>query len=211
MGNVTSSMDKIKDNESPSEKTPLFLNQEDGKNLSTNNVNSTTDDSSNFSSCKISPRYHIGLVFLLLAIGAGIFYVLHTKISHPTSTLPTELCYKFPDDFVWGAATSSYQIEGATQEGGRGLSIWDTFCKGDGNIVDGSNGNVSCDHYHRVHEDVQLMKNLGLKAYRFSILWPRIYPNGNEEMPNLEGIEFYNKLINELLANGIEPWVTLYH
>jgi beta-glucosidase len=97
-------------------------------------------------------------------------------------------------------------------EGGRGLSIWDTFCEGDGNIVDGSNGDVSCDHYHRVHEDVQLMKNLGLKAYRFSISWLIIYPNGNEEMPNLEGIEFYNKLlINELLANGIEPWVTLYH
>ena len=150
-------------------------------------------------------------MFVMLIIGAGGFFVSYTKISRPTSTLPTEPSYQFPDDFVWGAATSSYQIEGATREGRRGQSIWDTFCEENGNIVDGSNGDVACDHYHRVREDVQLMKNLGLKAYRFSIAWPRIYPNGNGNIPNPKGIAFYNKLINELLENGIEPWATLYH
>mmetsp|Transcript_23241 Transcript_23241/g.49140 ORF Transcript_23241/g.49140 Transcript_23241/m.49140 type:complete len:549 (-) Transcript_23241:136-1782(-) len=118
----------------------------------------------------------------------------------------------FPEDFVWGAATSSYQIEGATHEGGRGLTIWDTYCEGKGNILDGSNGDIACDHYNRVEEDVRLMKDLGLKAYRFSIAWTRILPNGKLEGGiNPMGIAFYNRLIDELLKNGIEPWVTLYH
>lgn len=127
--------------------------------------------------------------------------------------------HEFPIDFTWGAATSSFQIEGATKEGGRGLSIWDTYCMKEGKIVDASNGDLACDHYHRVEEDVRLMKDLGLKAYRFSIAWPRILPNGklvtgkdvNENGINHEGIAFYNRLIDELLKNEIEPWVTLYH
>jgi len=126
--------------------------------------------------------------------------------------------HKFPEDFVWGAATSAYQIEGATREGGRGVSIWDTYCREPGNIADGSNGDVACDHYHRIKEDVKLMKKLGLKAYRFSIAWPRILPKGktsgdgkDDDDVNSEGIDFYNRLIDELLKHDIEPWVTLYH
>lgn len=116
----------------------------------------------------------------------------------------------FPEHFVWGAATASYQIEGAVREGGRGLSIWDAFSHTPGKVMNGDTGDVACDHYHRIEEDVQLMKTLGLKAYRFSIAWPRIQPNSKGD-PNPEGIVFYNRLIDCLLENGIEPWVTLYH
>mmetsp|Transcript_35540 Transcript_35540/g.53794 ORF Transcript_35540/g.53794 Transcript_35540/m.53794 type:complete len:465 (-) Transcript_35540:120-1514(-) len=119
----------------------------------------------------------------------------------------------FPEDFVWGAATSSYQIEGAASEGGRKPSIWDDFCNDSGNILDGSNGDVACDHYDRFETDVQMMKDLGLKAYRFSIAWSRIlsFGEGGEEEANPKGIEFYNKLIDLLISKDIEPWVTLYH
>lgn len=116
----------------------------------------------------------------------------------------------FPHDFVWGSATSAYQIEGAVDEDGRGLSIWDTFSHQPGTIMDGSNGDVACDHYHRMESDVQLMKELGIKAYRFSIAWPRILPNGTGDV-NAKGIDFYNRLIDALLENEIEPWITLYH
>ena len=137
------------------------------------------------------------------------------KLSISTRT-PSRRYHEFPESFVWGAATSSYQIEGAVHEGGRGVSIWDTYCAEDDKIIDGSNGGVACDHYHRMEEDVRLMKELGLKAYRFSIAWPRILPNGkvgddDESGLNQEGIDFYNQLIDELLKNDIEPWVTLYH
>lgn len=127
----------------------------------------------------------------------------------------------FPPDFIWGTATSSYQVEGGVNEGHRGLSIWDTFCNNDHDnqhIVDGSNGDVTCDHYHRFRDDVLLLKRLNIKAYRFSIAWTRIYPNGRpvaendgDGGPNPDGISFYNELIDELLLHGIEPWVTLYH
>ncbi len=117
---------------------------------------------------------------------------------------------KFPQDFVWGVATASYQIEGAYNEDGRALSIWDAFCEQDGKVLKGHNGNVACDHYHRYKEDVRIMKELGIKAYRFSIAWPRIMPNGTGFV-NPQGIEFYNNLIDELISNGIEPFVTLYH
>lgn len=116
----------------------------------------------------------------------------------------------FPKNFVWGGATSAYQIEGAWNADGKGPSIWDVFCMIPGKVANGDHGNVACDHYHRIEEDVALMKKLGLKAYRFSISWPRILPAGRGEV-NQNGITFYNKLINELLANDIEPWVTLYH
>jgi beta-glucosidase len=116
----------------------------------------------------------------------------------------------FPKDFVWGTATSSYQIEGAVDEDGRGKSIWDTFSHTPGKIEDGTNGDRANEHYHRYKEDVQLIKQLGVKAYRFSIAWPRVFPNGAGK-PNPKGLDFYNRLVDELLANGIEPYVTLYH
>lgn len=116
----------------------------------------------------------------------------------------------FRKDFVWGAATASYQIEGASYEDGKGESIWDVFCQQEGKIVDNSNGDIACDHYHRYKEDVKLMKGMGANAYRFSLSWARILPNGIGEV-NQKGIDFYNNLIDELLANGIEPYITLFH
>jgi beta-galactosidase len=149
-------------------------------------------------------------VTFLLLIGAIVCVIVCHKLSVPRNATPSS-DHKFPNNFVWGAATSSYQIEGAIHEGGRGKSIWDTFCQEPGRISDGSNGDVACDHYHRFREDVRLMVELGLQAYRFSIAWPRIFPNGNDIEPNPDGIAFYNQLIDELLTNNIEPWVTLYH
>src|SRR5262245_52945256 len=116
----------------------------------------------------------------------------------------------FPKGFYWGVATSSYQIEGAADEDGKGKSIWDTYAHTPGNIKDGDTGDVANDHYHRYKEDVKLMKDLGAKAYRFSIAWPRIFPNGTGE-PNAKGLDFYSRLVDELLTAGIEPFPTLYH
>ncbi len=116
----------------------------------------------------------------------------------------------FPKDFLWGTATSSYQIEGAVNEDGRGPSIWDVFSHTQGKIEDGTNGDRANDHYHRYREDVRLIKDLGVKAYRFSIAWPRVFPDGAGS-PNPKGLDFYHRLIDELLANGIEPYATLYH
>ena len=117
---------------------------------------------------------------------------------------------QFPKDFLWGSATSCYQIEGGWQAGGKGLSIWDAFCHIPGKIHEGQSGDVACDHYNRYKEDVKMMADLGLKAYRFSISWSRIQVDGQGK-PNPEGIKFYSDLIDELLAHGIEPWATLYH
>ncbi|KAG3161517.1 Beta-glucosidase 7 [Phytophthora cactorum] len=117
---------------------------------------------------------------------------------------------KFPEGFMWGTATASYQVEGAVNEGGRGDCIWDAFSRTPGKVVNGDTGKKAVDHYHRHKDDVQLMKKMGLKAYRLSIAWPRIIPAGVGKV-NEEGVEFYNNLINELLANDIAPLVTLYH
>ncbi len=117
----------------------------------------------------------------------------------------------FPADFTWGSATSSYQIEGAWNKDGKGPSIWDAFCQIPGKVANQDNGDRACDHLHKMKEDVQMMKALGLKAYRFSISWPRLLPNGTTSNINEKGIQFYSDLIDELLANDIEPWVTLYH
>ena len=135
----------------------------------------------------------------------------------------------FPQDFLWGAATSAYQIEGGTSDGGRGLSIWDTWCVQSSDNCNNETGDVSDDHYHLWKEDIKLMKSLGLKAYRFSISWSRILPNGtanyggytaadalaanstNIKGINYEGIRFYNDIIDTLLENDIEPFITLYH
>ena len=116
----------------------------------------------------------------------------------------------FPDGFYWGTATSAYQIEGAWNEDGKGESIWDRFAHTPGNIRNGDTGDVANDHYHRYKEDVELMKDIGAKAYRFSISWPRIFPEGTGQ-PNLKGLDFYDRLVDELKAAGIEPFATLYH
>ncbi|MDA9524743.1 beta-glucosidase [Bradyrhizobium sp. CCBAU 11434] len=112
-------------------------------------------------------------------------------------------------DFIWGVSTSSFQIEGATREDGRGPSIWDIYCQS-GMVKNHDTGDVACDHYHRYREDVALMKTLGVQAYRFSIAWPRILPQGRGAA-NEAGLSFYDSLIDELLAAGIEPWLCLYH
>ena len=117
---------------------------------------------------------------------------------------------KFPSDFVWGAATSSYQIEGAVTEDGKGAHIWDIFTREEGRIFENHTGEIACDHYHRFKDDVKLMKEMGIRAYRFSIDWSRVLPNGCGSV-NEKGIAFYNALIDELLKNNIEPYVTLYH
>jgi beta-glucosidase len=116
----------------------------------------------------------------------------------------------FPDGFLWGTATSAYQIEGAVDEDGRGRSIWDTFSHTPGKIEDDSNADRANDHYHRYREDVGLIRELGVKAYRFSIAWPRVFPQGTGA-PNPKGLDFYDRLLDELLKNGIEPFATLYH
>jgi beta-glucosidase len=116
----------------------------------------------------------------------------------------------FPNGFIWDTATSAYQIEGAVNEDGRGRSIWDTFAHTPDKIGDPSNADRANDHYHRYKEDVPLIKELGVKAYRFSTAWPRVFPKGTGT-PNPKGLDFYNRLLDELLRNGIEPFVTLYH
>ncbi|BCZ48738.1 beta-glucosidase [Clostridium gelidum] len=116
----------------------------------------------------------------------------------------------FKKDFVWGAATAAYQIEGAAFEEGKGLSVWDTCCQRTGFVKDGDNGNIACDHYHRYKEDVQLMNKMGLKAYRMSISWSRVIPSGIGKI-NEKGLEFYDRLVDELLENGITPYITLFH
>lgn len=116
----------------------------------------------------------------------------------------------FPDKFMWGAATAAYQIEGAWNEDGKGPSIWDSFSHTRGKIRTGDTGDVTCDHYHRYKEDVQIMKQLGLKAYRFSVAWSRVLPDGTGRV-NEKGLQFYSDLVDELLKNGIEPYLTLYH
>ncbi len=116
----------------------------------------------------------------------------------------------FPQGFVWGAATASYQIEGAVREDGRGESIWDRFSHTPGRVRNGDTGDVACDHYHRYREDVALMAELGLGAYRFSVSWPRVLPSGTGAV-NQAGLDFYDRLVDELLAHAIAPFVTLYH
>lgn len=116
----------------------------------------------------------------------------------------------FRKDFMWGAATASFQIEGAWNEDGKSPSIWDEFCHRGGKIEDNSTGDIACDHYHRYKEDVKLMAELGLKAYRFSIAWTRILPDGTGKI-NEKGLEFYSNLVDELLKYNITPYVTLYH
>src|SRR3954447_759170 len=116
----------------------------------------------------------------------------------------------FPEDFVWGAATASHQIEGAVHEDGGGESVWDRFSATPGKVRGGDTGAVACDFYNRYADDVGLMKELGLDVFRFSIAWPRVLPQGRGDV-NQAGLDFYDRLVDELLANGIEPFVTLFH
>ena len=113
----------------------------------------------------------------------------------------------FSKDFLWGAASAAYQVEGAWNEDGKGPGIWDALSEG--HVVHGENGNVACDHYHRFREDIALMKKIGLKAYRFSVSWPRVVPERG--VINEKGLAFYRDLVNELLDAGIRPLCTLYH
>src|SRR5690242_2995098 len=134
---------------------------------------------------------------------------LAAKAAH-AATLQAPADRSFPTGFLWGTATASYQVEGAAAEDGRLPSIWDTFSHTPGKVANNATGDVADDHYHRYKDDVQLMKALGVKAYRFSIAWPRVFPQGSGS-PNPKGLDFYNRLVDELLANGIQPFATLYH
>src|SRR5262245_5741066 len=122
----------------------------------------------------------------------------------------TESPRQFPKGFYWGVGTSSYQIEGAWNEDGKGASIWDSYTHKPGNIKNNDTGDVANDHYHRYKEDVALMKDIGANSYRFSIAWPRIFPEGTGRA-NAKGLDFYSRLVDELKAAGIEPFATLYH
>ncbi|KAK9741188.1 hypothetical protein RND81_03G087800 [Saponaria officinalis] len=145
--------------------------------------------------------------------GLSIFIMLIINISTTKMVLSKVNRSSFPHDFIFGAGTSAYQIEGAANVDGKGLSNWDYFTHKDPRLViDGSNADVAADFYHRYKEDIKLMKEIGLDSFRFSISWPRILPNGTKEGGvNEHGIRFYNNLIDELLRNGIQPFVTLYH
>jgi len=127
----------------------------------------------------------------------------------PEGTL-NDAMEKFPEGFIWGAATAAYQIEGAWNEDGKGESIWDHFSHQPGMIENGDTGDVACDHYHLWKEDISLMKTLGLDAYRFSMSWPRLLPDGRGRV-NQKGLDFYSQLVDELLKAGIQPFITLYH
>jgi beta-glucosidase len=116
----------------------------------------------------------------------------------------------FPPTFVWGTATAAYQVEGAAAEDGRGESIWDRFSATPGNVTNGDTGAVACDTYHRYTEDIRLMRALGIGAFRLSVAWPRVLPEGRGRV-NQAGLDFYDRLVDELLANGVDPYVTLYH
>ena len=130
--------------------------------------------------------------------------------SENASAGPPSPSLELPSGFVWGVSTSAYQVEGAARTDGRGQSIWDTRCRTKGGVTDGSTGDVACDHYHRYAEDIGLMKDMGVDAYRFSVAWPRVLPRGRGAV-NEAGLDFYDRLIDSLLEAGIDPWLTLYH
>jgi len=116
----------------------------------------------------------------------------------------------FPESFVWGAASAAYQVEGGWDADGKGRSVWDMLVRRPGAVLNGDTGDVACDRYHRYREDVAIMKEIGLKGYRFSVSWPRVLPEGVGRV-NDKGLAFYDRLVDELLAAGIAPFVTLFH
>ena len=148
---------------------------------------------------------------LLFPVISGFVALTKANSENGNYNMEEPLLYgSFPEDFMWGAATAAYQIEGGWDEGGKGPSIWDVWTQVEGNVLDGSTGQVACDSYHKYREDVQLLKAMGLNSYRFSISWSRILPEGTGRI-NAEGVEYYRDLINLLLVSDITPVVTLYH
>lgn len=133
-----------------------------------------------------------------------------SRYTRPLEDVTMNLRSRFPDNFLWGTATASYQVEGAASEDGRGVSIWDTFSRTPGKVLHGHTGDIACDQYHRYREDVELMKSLGVGAYRFSIAWPRVFPEGRGAQ-NPKGFDYYNALVDALLEAGIKPVPTTYH
>ena len=160
-------------------------------------------DGANF--CKM-----IATVVSIATICALGFWSQTTTVPEKESASVVKIGSFFPSDFVWGVATSAYQIEGAVAEDGRGETIWDTFVRVPGAVLDNATGDVADDHYQRWVQDIALMKSLNVTAYRFSIAWSRILPSGRGDV-NEAGLRFYDKLVNELLANNMEPWITLFH
>jgi beta-glucosidase len=150
--------------------------------------------------------------FARLASGSAAALTLSTaEVEAKAAASPAPALLRgFPEGFLWGSATASYQVEGAVHEGGRGVSIWDTFSHTPGKVANGDTGDVADDYYHRYREDIALMKQLGLKTCRFSVAWTRIFPNGSGA-PNPEGIAFYERMVDAMLEAGVEPYCTLYH
>jgi beta-glucosidase len=144
------------------------------------------------------------------ALGAMVLPESTQAAAPSGSATQSSAARRFPSGFRWGTATSSYQIEGAAKVDGRGPTIWDTFCRVPGKVKGGATGDIANDHYHRYKEDVRLMKSLGVDCYRFSIAWSRVFPQGRGAV-NQKGLDFYSRLVDELLANGIAPFATLYH
>ena len=142
----------------------------------------------------------------LLAAAVGLF--ASAKFLRSTTTAADDAA--FPADFVWGASTSSYQIEGAVDEDGRGKSIWDVFSHTPGRVKNGDTGDTACDHYHRWRDDIDLLSGGNFSAYRFSTAWPRILPSGSGAIEG-RGLDFYERLVDGLIAKGIAPWLCLYH
>src|ERR687898_1188458 len=132
-----------------------------------------------------------------------------TDIREASARMPEGVTRPFPSNFLFGAATAAFQIEGAASEGGRRDSIWDAFSRVPGAVINADNGDVACDHYHLYRDDVALMKSMGLQTYRFSTSWSRVRPDGGPVNP--KGVDFYSRLVDELLEADILPWLTLYH
>ena len=145
-----------------------------------------------------------------LTLGAGSLSTLIPSVLRAQPNPQAHAAAKFPEGFLWGSATAAYQVEGAVHEGGRGPSVWDTFAHTPGKTAHGDTGDVADDFYHLYPQDIALMKHLGVKTFRFSVAWSRIFPTGSGA-PNQQGIDFYKKLIDALLAAGIEPYCTLFH
>src|ERR1700751_3206690 len=142
----------------------------------------------------------------LLLAGAGLFASVRALRSRGNQSNDGW----FPPNFVWGASTASYQIEGAVEEDGRGKSIWDVFSHTPGNVKNGDTGDIACDHYHRWREDIDLVARGNFSAYRFSTAWPRILPSGSGPIEQ-RGLDFYERLVDGLIAKGLNPWLCLYH
>ena len=142
--------------------------------------------------------------------GAAALPALGFESANSPDAAGAQTSRRFPEGFLWGSATASHQVEGAVKEDGRGTSIWDTFSHTAGKTHNGDTGDVADDHFHRFKTDIGLMKALGVKGYRFSVAWPRVFPDGTGA-PNPKGLDFYNRMLDELLAAGIEPFCTLYH